>query len=529
MKISSVLAGALATADGFKIDQPQRGHEISEASTDKPMFCYYTNWTQYRPGAGQFFPEDMPANLCTHIFFSFAYVEQGSAGWGLRPFEWNDQDESWMDGLYTRTNALKRSNPNLKVLLAVGGWNHGNTPFSDMAATEQGRQQFARNALKYVKDHDFDGLDMDWEYPAKCTIDCSPESDYDNFKDLTEKLRTEIDTNPSYRDMLLTTAVGIGKDKIYEVDGAKPSYDVPHLSQHYDWINLMMYDMHGHWEDQTGHQAPAYKHPADDREVAQTTNLEWVIENWIALGADKKKLALGLGSYGRSFSLADMANDHGYLAATGAANEEGLFSGSEGTYSRTEGFLTYYEICENIASKGWTEVWDDDIKAPYAYGTDDGLDQWIGYDNPASIEYKVRMAKDYDLGAIMWWSIDNDDFKGQFCGQGPYPLLNASKREWNRPGGNGDSNPTQGPTNGPTSAHTTKPVTTKVTTTKPPQNGCTDNVLYPHADSCQKYYQCANSQLIENSCASGLYFSTAGYCDWESNVDCCNGQRPCNN
>ena len=125
--------------------------------------------------------------------------------------------------------------------------------------------------------------------------------------------------------------------KIYEVDGAKPSYDVPHLSQHYDWINLMMYDMHGHWEDQTGHQAPAYKHPADDREVAQTTNLEWVIENWIALGADKKKLALGLGSYGRSFSLADMANDHGYLAATGAANEEGLFSGSEGTYSRTEG------------------------------------------------------------------------------------------------------------------------------------------------------------------------------------------------
>jgi len=209
-----------------------------------------------------------------------------------------------------------------------------------------------------------------------------------------------------------------------------------------------------------------------------------------------------------------------------------FFSGSEGTYSRTEGFLTYYEICENIATKGWTEVWDDDIKAPYAYGTDDGLDQWIGYDNPASIEYKVRMAKDYDLGAIMWWSIDNDDFKGQFCGQGPYPLLNASKREWNRPGGNGgNGNPTQGPTSGPTSAHTTKPSTTKPTTrTTQPQNGCTNGILYPHADSCQKYYQCANSQLIENSCASGLFFNNnGGYCDWESNVDCCNGQRPCNN
>merc|ERR1712136_580995 len=154
------------------------------------------------------------------------------------------------------------------------------------------------------------------------------------------------------------------------------------------------------------------------------------------------------GSYGRSFSLVNMATDHGYLAATGPANDEGLFSGSEGTYSRTEGFLTYYEICENIATKGWTEVWDDDIKAPYAN--------------------------------------DNDDFKGQFCGQGPYPLLNASKREWNRPGGNGDGSPTQGPTSGPTSAHTTQPTTTKGTTQ--PQNGRVENNLYVHADSCQKYY-----------------------------------------
>lgn len=111
------------------------------------------------------------------------------------------------------------------------------------------------------------------------------------------------------------------------------------------------------------------------------------------------------------------------------------------------------------------------------------------------------MAKDYDLGAIMWWSIDNDDFKGQFCGEGPYPLLNASKREWNRPGGNGDGSPTQGPTQGPTSAHTTQaPTTTKGTTQ--PQNGCVDNVLYPHAGSCQKYYQCANNQLVSYSLSS---------------------------
>ena len=47
-------------------------------------------------------------------------------------------------------------------------------------------------------------------------------------------------------------------------------------------------------------------------------------------------------------------------------------------------------------------------KAPYAYGDGD----WVGYDNERSIRYKVNMAKDYGLGAIMWWAVDIDDFKG---------------------------------------------------------------------------------------------------------------------
>jgi len=541
MKLSGALALA-SVSDAFKIDQPQHGAQVGTAST-KPMFCYYTNWSQYRPDSGQFFPEDIPSNLCTHLFFSFAYVENTSNGWGLVPFEWNDMDESWMDGLYTRMNNLKSQNPSLKTLIAIGGWNHGNIPWTEAVSTPQGVRDLSMNSLQFAKDNGFDGVDLDWEYPAKCTIDCSVGDDYDHFKDLYVQLRNDIDNHPAFNGMMLTAAVGIGIDKIYETEGAvggpfgeitPPSYDVPHLSAHVDWINLMTYDMHGHWEDKTMHQAPAHAYSDDDRYDTQSTNFEWIITNWLALGADPKKLALGLPAFGRSFKLAD-PNNHGILAPCEGPNDNGLYSGEKGPYTREPGYLAYYEICEKL-DNGWTEVWNDEIKAPYAYGDGD----WVGYDNERSIRYKVNMAKDYGLGAIMWWAVDIDDFKGQFCHAGPYPLLNAAKDEWNTSGSgthttqspntsspNSTPSSTQSSTESPTPTQSTQAPTTSATL---PNNGCNNGALYPHASSCQKYYQCANNVLFENSCGAGLYFDTnASNCNWEAAVDCCNGQRPCGN
>ena len=40
-------------------------------------------------------------------------------------------------------------------------------------------------------------------------------------------------------------------------------YDVPKLTQYFDWISVMTYDFHGHWDKQTGHVAPLYYYPGD--------------------------------------------------------------------------------------------------------------------------------------------------------------------------------------------------------------------------------------------------------------------------
>lgn len=124
------------------------------SSSEKLFVCYYTNWSQYRPGEGKFLPENIEANLCTHIVFAFAKV----VGESIEPYEWNDPDSQWSLGLYSKTLALRSTNPKLRVLIGLGGWNHGPGAFSDMVHSDQSRQRFVQNAVRFLQKYKFDGL-----------------------------------------------------------------------------------------------------------------------------------------------------------------------------------------------------------------------------------------------------------------------------------------------------------------------------------------------------------------------------------
>lgn len=80
------------------------------------IVCYYTNWSQYRTKLGKFQPEDIQPDLCTHIIFAFGWLKKGR----LSSFESNDETKDGKTGLYDRINSLKKANPKLKILLAIG-------------------------------------------------------------------------------------------------------------------------------------------------------------------------------------------------------------------------------------------------------------------------------------------------------------------------------------------------------------------------------------------------------------------------
>jgi chitinase len=364
--------------------------------------CYFANWAQY--GATEntrLFANEIDPFLCTHIIYAFAKITDKK----LASVEWNDESANGVAGQYEKATNLKQANPNLKILLAVGGWSLGSDPFHEVVDTPASRNQFVTSSIQFLRAHRLDGLDIDWEFPANRG---SPPEDKHKFSLLVGQLREAFNNEASGNNRLLLTAAVNSVKSIVDT-----AYEVASLAQNLDWINLMTYDFHGSWDAVTGQNSPLYAGDHDTG-VAATLNIQWAANYWVQQGAPKDKLVIGLGLYGKSFTLTSENSGVGAPATVGAA----------GPYSGEGGTLAYYEICQLIKN-GASVTFLNDQRVPYLVSGN----QWVGYDNEASLREKVRFIKDNGYGGTMVWALQLDDVKGGFCGKGHFPLANAIKSE----------------------------------------------------------------------------------------------------
>ncbi|OXA57388.1 putative chitinase 3 [Folsomia candida] len=342
-----------------------------ERQGTKKLVCYYTNWSSSRSGNSAFFPSDIDASLCTHIIYSFSILDATS--------------------LEMVVTSLKSQG--VKVLIAIGGWNDSEgDKYSRMVTNPASRANFVTKAVEFIRRYNFDGLDLDWEYPSCPQGACgdTPASDKQNFANLLRELRTAFLPH----GFLLSAAVSASSSI------AARAYDIPTLNSQLDWIGLMTYDMHGGWDGVTGHNSPFR---------GASPNTVDTITYWLQNGATAAKLVVGVPLYGRSFTLSN-PNNNGVGAP--ASN------GAPGEYTGEAGFLAYFELCMNLAP--FTHV---PQVGPYGFrGT-----QWASFDNTQIIGDKTGFIMQQGLAGAMVWAIDLDDFNGGFCGAGEYPLLKALK------------------------------------------------------------------------------------------------------
>ncbi|XP_071105821.1 chitinase-3-like protein 1 [Haliotis cracherodii] len=486
--------------------------------SDLRRVCYYTNWSQYRPDKGKYTPENVNPNLCTHYVYAFATL----LGNRIKAFEWNDLSTAWKRGMFERFMALKNINPSMKTLLAVGGWNLRSMPFHEMSHTPSGRKEFADSVVKFVRDNNFDGVDVDWEYPANRG---GPPEDKHHYTELLQALYDAfvVEAQQSGRPrLMLTAAVAAGKPNI------DTAYEIPEISRILDFISVMTYDLHGSWENHTGIHSPLYPR-IDETNDDKYLNLHWAAEYWVKMGAPREKLNIGVALYGRTFTLSTADNTLGAPASGPGAN---------GTYTREAGFLSYQEICE-MEHNGGKIVDIPEQRVRYmTLGN-----QWVGYDNKLSLRQKVCYIKSSGFGGVMVWAVDLDDFSGADCGQGPYPLLHAIVDELATPDRTNCVGPGphidfhHGPATTQRPAITTRKPNTPpqvVVTNQPPiTNGpiyttsVTDfcygliSDFYPSPHSCSAYFICVNGIAHPFTCLAGLRFNPKGkYCDRAANVPC---------
>ncbi|XXT20264.1 glycosyl hydrolase family 18 protein [Sorangium sp. So ce429] len=297
-------------------------------------------------------------------------------------------DAGALRGSFNQLRKLKRKHPHLKVLISLGGWTWS-AGFSE-AALPANRASFVSSCVDlFIKDPRwagvFDGIDIDWEYPAACGSTCNqrPE-DTQNFTALLAEFRRQL--NAARSGLLLTIAAPAGLDKIEKIQ-------VGEIHRHLDFINLMTYDMHGAWEATTNFHSPLYNSASNPAKALKYSTDE-AVTAWLNGGTPASKLVVGVPFYGRGWTGVAGASQGVWQSAAGAA---------PGTY---EAGIEDYKVLKAKGHPGYTHP---DTKAFYTFN---GTEFW-SYDNPASLGVKMSYIKSKGLGGAMFWELSGDTANGE--------------------------------------------------------------------------------------------------------------------
>ncbi|MFC4212282.1 glycoside hydrolase family 18 protein [Pedobacter lithocola] len=332
---------------------------LSAQETAKPnVIAYYT-------GGGGTVLDSFPVEKISHLVYSFGHLKGDSM----------NISSAKDSALIAKMVSLKSRNPNLKVMMAMGGWS-ACANCSEVFSRAEGRKTFAKTTKNLLDYFQADGIDIDWEYPAVVGYPGHryTEDDKHNFTLLIAELRKKLGKKAE-----ISFAAGGTKnciDSCFEWDKVMPLVNR---------VNLMSYDLVSGYATKSGHHTPLYS----TKELPLSA--DYAINELIKLGVPANKIALGAAFYARIF--------------------ENTIDANKGLYQPTK-FLSGVSYknfkTEFSEENGYKYYWDDIAKAPYFYNAT--TRRIATFDDPKSIALKTKYVKDRKLNGIMFWELTDDAY-----------------------------------------------------------------------------------------------------------------------
>lgn len=290
---------------------------------------------------------------------------------------------------------LKSGSKPLEVWVSIGGWHFQDDGtatqplFGQISRDQAKRELFAGNALRFIDQFGFTGIDIEW-YPGAPDRGGN-DDDTANYVLLLKALREKLASSPRQLGLSITIPMTYQYLKWF---------DLPGLLPYVDWINLKSFDLHGYWNGDEVVDSTIRGH-ANLTEIKLAAELLWRND------VPPSKVVLGIGLYGRAFQLADPSCNAPGCPFMGAA--------TPGACTNTAGVLANFEISDILNSsyapgvKALNVVSNYDEEAAINYASFNE-DQWVSFEDRASIQRKLDWANETGFLGYMEWPPKDDPY-----------------------------------------------------------------------------------------------------------------------
>ncbi len=476
---------------------------------------YFTSWRTGKDGSPAYLAHQIPWDKITHINFAFAHIENNKISIGNETdpnnsatgMQWPGVVGAEMDASYSYKghfnllNKFKKQYPNVKTLISVGGWaetggyfdatgkrvNSGGfysmTTNADGSINTAGINTFADSVVAFLRKYNFDGVDIDYEYPTSM-------KDAGNPLDWATANARRAGLMRSYSVLLKTLrekldAAATVDNRYYQVTIAAPAsgYLLRGMEnmaalQYLDFVNVMSYDLHGAWNEFVGPNAALFDDGKDAELVrwnvystAQYGGIGYLNTDWAfhyyrgAMQAGR--INIGVPYYTRGWRNVSGGSNGLWGKSVGSNCPTGLTAcgngavgidniwhdldeqGKEiggggnplwhaknlerniaGSYIASYGLTPATDADDRLAGS-YVRYYDSTLVAPWLWNAQKGV--FLSTEDETSVQRKAQWIIDRGIGGVMFWELAGDfDWNAtRNNGQGEYFIGSTLTRAFN--------------------------------------------------------------------------------------------------